>query len=138
MVMLDRQDYFNKAQDLLVDEDTYRLIMGVLLKTQKTHPNSQDYWGSRWNIYFTYKRLYPTGAVPPPPPNFMDSSKSTNMESPYAHCFQQGTVTFGVANELANTTSLLVVCSPHHINNTQHFVEHIKVIQLQDWLCMVF
>ena len=28
MVVLDKQDYIDKAQDLFLDKDTYRLIMG--------------------------------------------------------------------------------------------------------------
>ena len=42
-----------------------------------------------------------------------------------------GSVTYGVAKELAKILKPLVGKSPHHINSTQDFVEQVKHITLQ-------
>ena len=66
-IVLDKQDYLNKAQDVLADKDTYKPITGdptsrhknkliLTLRTMKVQGRLSD---------STYKRLYPTGTVPP-------------------------------------------------------------------------
>ena len=49
LIVLDRQDYFNKAEDLLIDKDTYRPIPGDFTsrqKKKKTYTNSKGYQSS--------------------------------------------------------------------------------------------
>ena len=46
-------------------------------------------------------------------------------------------ITHKIAKELASIISPLVGHSPHHIRKTQHFMDHIKSIQLQQGECMV-
>ena len=48
-----------------------------------------------------------------------------------AHCSSRHVVTYVLAKELANIIRPLVGHFPHHIRNTQLFIEHIKAIQLQ-------
>ena len=45
-------------------------------------------------------------------------------------------VTYEVAKELANIIRPLTGHSPHHIRNTQHFVQHTKAIQLKQGECI--
>ena len=47
-----------------------------------------------------------------------------------------GSVTYGVAKELAKILKPLVSKSPHHINSTQDFVEQVKHITLAPWECL--
>ena len=47
-----------------------------------------------------------------------------------------GSVTYGVAKELAKILQPLVGKSPHHINSTQDFVEQVKHITLAPWECL--
>ena len=83
------QHYLSKAQDLLADKDTYRPTAGdstirhrnkfiQTLRTIKSQGRQSD---------STYKRLYPTSAVPP---NFVVFPKSINVAPSQDHCFQQG------------------------------------------------
>ena len=45
--------------------------------------------------------------------------------------FIKGYIIYGVAKELANIIHPLVGQSPHHLRNTQHFVEHIRKVKLE-------
>ena len=47
-----------------------------------------------------------------------------------------GSVTYGVAKELAKILKPLVGKSPHHINSTQDFVEQVKHITLAPEECL--
>ena len=47
-----------------------------------------------------------------------------------------GSVTYGVAKELAKILKPLVGKSPHHINSTQDFVEQVKHITLAPGECL--
>ena len=47
-----------------------------------------------------------------------------------------GSVTYGVAKELANILKPLVGKSPHHINSTQDFVEQAKHFKLEAGECL--
>ena len=47
-----------------------------------------------------------------------------------------GSVTYGVAEELAKILKSLVGKSPHHINSTQYFVEQVKHIILAPGECL--
>ena len=67
VVVLDKKDYIDKAQDLLADKDTYRLITGDPIIKHKNRLiqilkfiKAQDELGDAM-----YKRLYHTSEVPP-------------------------------------------------------------------------
>ena len=47
-----------------------------------------------------------------------------------------GAITYRVARELANILRLLVRHSPHHIKNTQTFLEQVKSIRLEKGECI--
>ena len=47
-----------------------------------------------------------------------------------------GSVTYGVAKELAKILKPIVGKSPHHINSTQDFVEQVKHIALAPGECL--
>ena len=67
----------------------------------------------------------------------MASSRSTNqtllLKPIVSSC---GSVTYGVAKELAKILKPLVGKSPHHINNTQDFVEQAQHITLAPGECL--
>ena len=42
-----------------------------------------------------------------------------------------GSITYGVVKELSNIICPFIGQSPHHLRNTQHFVQHIKEVKLE-------
>ena len=63
----------------------------------------------------------------------MASPRSTNQWPIVSSC---GSVTYGVAKELAKILKPLVGKSPHHITSTQDFVEPAKQIKLEPGECL--
>ena len=103
MVIMDQQDYNTKAQALLQDTNTY--------KVQK------------------YKQLYPTSAVPPKFYGLPKIHKTGTLLRPIVS--SRGSITYGVAKELSHIIKPLVGQSPHHLKNTQHFIQQLQGIRLQ-------
>ena len=111
MVVMDRQDYINKAKHLL-NQNTYKTItkdptntiknkLINILKTIKTKS------GLGTNIY---KSMYPTGCVPP---KFYGLPKIHKPDTPLRPIVSScGSVTYGVAKELAKILKPLVGQSP--------------------------
>ena len=87
MVIMDQQDYINKAQSLLQDTNTYK----VLPKEPTSHLKNKlitllkDIKQTGGLNTQKYKQLYPTSAVPP---SSMACPKSIKQAPPQAHCFQ--------------------------------------------------
>ena len=78
--------------------------------------------------------MYPTGAVPP---KFYGLPKIHKPDTPLRPIVSScGTVTYGVAKELAKILKSLVVKSPKHINSTQDFVEQVRHITLVPGECL--
>ena len=78
--------------------------------------------------------MYPTGCVPPKFYGFPRIHKwDTPVRSIVSSC---GSVTYGVAKELAKILKPLVSKSPHHINSTRDFVEQVKHITLAPGECL--
>ena len=135
MVVMDRQDYINKANQLL-NQNTYKVIskdptntiknkLINILKTIKTKS------GLGTNIY---KSMYPTGCVPP---KFYGLPKIHKPDTPLRPIVSScGSVTYGVAKELAKILKPLVGKSPHHINSTQDFVEQARQFKLEPGECL--
>ena len=132
---MDIQDYINKANSLF-KENTYRSIPRYpttsiknklinILKRVKNQTGLDSY---------TYKSMYPTGCVPP---KFYGLPKihkpDTRLRPIVSSC---GSVTYGVAKELAKILKPLVGKSPHYINSTQDFVEPFKYITLAPGECL--
>ena len=78
--------------------------------------------------------MYPTGCVPP---KFNGLSKIHKLDTPLRPIVSScGSVTYGVAKELAKILKPLVGKSPHHINSIQDFVEQLKHITLAPGECL--
>ena len=130
MVVMDRDDYNIKAEELL-HQPTYRPIQNdptnkmknrliTLLKKIKTEGGLSE---------TTYKRLYPTGAGSP---KFYGIPKVHKQGIPLRPIVSSiGSATYNTAKELSRILKPLVGKSRHHIQNNQDFVEDLKGIQLQ-------
>ena len=82
----------------------------------------------------TYKSMYPTGCVPP---KFYGLPKIHKPDTPLRPIVSScGSVTYGVAKELAKILKPLVGKSPHHITSTQDFVEQAKHIKCKPEECL--
>ena len=115
MVIMDQQDYNNKAQALLQDTNTYRVLnkdptpqlknkLITLLKNIKQSGGLSTQ---------KYKQLYPTSAVPP---KFYGLPKIHKTGTPLRPIVSsRGSITYGVAKELSHIIKPLVGQSPHHL-----------------------
>ena len=71
------------------------------------------------------------------PPKFYGLPKIHKPDTPLRPIVSScGSVTYGVAKELAKILKPLVGKSPHHINSTQDFVEQVKHITLAPGECL--
>ena len=135
MVIMDRQDYINKANQLL-NQDTYKVITKDPTNTIKNKlinilKNIKTKTGLGTN---TYKSMYPTGCVSP---KFYGLPKIHKPDTPLRPIVSScGSVTYGVAKELAKILKPLVGKSPHHINSTQDFVEQARQFKLEPGECL--
>ena len=135
MVIMDRQDYINKANHLL-NQNTYRSIAkdptnSIKNKLINILKRVKNQTGLDSN---TYKSMYPTGCVPP---KFYGLPKIHKPDTPLRPIVSScGSVTYGVAKELAKILKPLVGKSPHHITSTQDFVEQAKQIKLEPGECL--
>ena len=135
MVVMDKQDYINKANQLL-NQNTYKVISKDPTNTIKNKLinilkgiKTKTGLGSN-----TYKSMYPTGCVPP---KFYGLPKINKPDTPLWPIVSScGSVTYGVAKELAKILKPLVGKSPHHINSTQDFVEQAKHFKLEAGECL--
>ena len=76
-----------------------------------------------------YKKMYPTGAVPP---KFYGLPKIHKRSIPLRPIVSsRGSISYEVAKELARILKPLVGSSSHHIKNTGDFIEQIKHVTLQ-------
>ena len=76
-----------------------------------------------------YKQLYPTSAVPP---KFYGLPKIHKTGTPLRPIVSsRGSITYGVAKELSNIIKPLVGQSPHHLKNTQHFIQQLQGKRLE-------
>ena len=135
MVIMDRQDYINKANQL-PNKNTYRSIgkdptISIKNKLINILKSVKSQTGLDSN---TYKSMYPTGCVCP---KFYCLPKIHKPDTPLRPIVSScGSVTYGVAKELANILNPLVGKSPHHITSTQDFVEQAKQIILEPGDCL--
>ena len=135
MVIIDRQDYINKANSLL-NQNNYRSIpsnptnsiKNQLISILKRVKNQTGLNGN------TYKSMYPTGCVPPKCYGLPTIHKSdTPLMDIVSSC---GYVNYGVDKELAKILNPLVGKSSHYINSTQDFMEQVKHITLTPGECL--
>ena len=125
MVVMDQQDYNNKAQALLQDTNTYQVLpkdptpqlKNKLISLSKHPPNR----GTQHPKIQT--KVYPTSAVPP---KFYGLPKIHKTGTPLRPIVSsRGSITYGIAKELSYIIKPLVGQSPHHLKNTQHFIQQL-------------
>ena len=76
-----------------------------------------------------YKQLYPTSAVPP---KFYGLPKIHKTGTPLRPIVSsRGSITYGIAKELSYIIKPLVGQSPHHLKNTQHFIQQLHGKKLE-------
>ena len=129
MVLMDRQDYINKSNKLL-SQPAYRAIPKDLTNKIKMQLiNLLKRVKSQTGLdYNTFKAMYPTGCGTPKVYGLPKIHKlDTPLRPRVSSC---GSVTYGVAKELTKILKPLVGKSPHHIKNTQDFVEQVKNVTL--------
>ena len=131
IVIMDKEDYQEKAKALLEDQGTYKALktdptgrlkskMINLLKKIKSEGGIDD---------ILHKKLYPTGAVTP---KFYGLPKIHKGGIPLRPIVSsRGSISYKVAKELARILKLLFGSYPHHIKNTGDFIEQIKQVKLQ-------
>ena len=129
MVVMDRDDYHQKAEALLQESaywpipndptNKYKTRLIALLKSIKTEGGINE---------STYRRLYPTGAGSP---KFYGLPKIHKESTPLRPIMSSiGAVTYSTSKELARILKPLVGKSPHHIYNNQDFIQHLKGITM--------
>ena len=130
LVVLDKEDYTAKSEELL-NQSNYKILktdpttkhknkLINLLKSIKTEGGIDD------NIY---RRLYPTGAVPP---KYYGLPKVHKTGMPLRPIISSvGSVTHATAKELTRIIKPLVGGSTHHVQNNQDFLQSIEGIQLK-------
>ena len=130
LVVLDKEGYIKKAEDLLED-NTYKKLAEDPTTKQKNKlisilRNIKAEGGLKEEMY---KRLYPTGAGSP---KFYGLPKIHKDGIPLRPIISTiGTVTYNTAKELARILKPLVGLSNHHIQNTMDFAEQIKEVKLK-------
>ena len=136
MVVLDSEDYTAKSETLL-HQSNYKVLktdptnkyknkLIGLLKTIKAEGGMDD---------ITYKRLYPTGAVPP---KYYGLPKVHKPGMPLRPIISSvGSVTHATAKELARIIKPLVGGSQHHVRNNMDFIHSIEGIQMKADECMM-
>ena len=121
MVVMDKEEYVSKAQDILqqpvyrsIPRDPTNKIKALLITKLRSiiRDNNLDDG--------MYKAMYPTGCV-----NHLRPLVSS-----------RGSVTYGVATVLSKVLKPLVGKSPHHIQSTGNFVSKAKGITLQLGECL--
>ena len=127
IVIMDKEDYQEKAKALLEDQGTYKALKtdptGRLKSKMINLPQKIKSEGGIDDIL--YKKLYPTGAVTPKLYGLPKIHKDGIPLRPIVS--SRGPISYEVAKELARILKPLVGSSPHHIKNTGDFIEQIKL-----------
>ena len=107
MVIMDKQDYNNKANSLLQDTNTYKVLNKDPTNSLKnkfiTIPKDIKQTGGLSST--KYKQLYPTSAVPH---KFYGLPKIHEVGTPRPIVSSRGSITYRVAKELAYIIKPLV------------------------------
>ena len=136
MVVMEKKEYIRKSEDLL-NQSTYIALttdptnkcknkLINLLKTLKAEGGIDNN---------TYKRLYPTGAVPP---KYYGLPKIHKKGTPLRPIISsRASATYETAKELAKILKPLIGKSPHHVYNNKDFLESIKDIKEEEDECIM-
>ena len=137
LVIMDRAEYNKKAEELL-NTRTYKKIPGDPTKKQKNKlisilKNIKVEGGLNEE---TYRRLYPTAAVPS---KFYGLPKIHKPGTPLRPIVSSiGAATYNTTKQLAKILKSLVGMSPHYVKNTRDFVEQLKDVRLKQGECIIF
>ena len=136
MVIMDRAEYNKKAEELL-NTGTYKKIPENPTKKQKHKLISvlKSIKAEGGLNEDTYRRIYPTAAVPS---KFYGLPKIHKPGIPLRPIVSSiGAATYNTAEELAKILKPLVGMSAHHIHNARDFVEQIKDVRLKQGECII-
>ena len=134
MIVMDKEDYIHKAEDLLgqpayriLDQDLTNRIKDKLITKLRTINETRLDEG-------TYKIMYTTGCVTP---KFYGLPKIHKTGTPLRPIVSsKGSVTYGRAKVLSKVFKPLVGKSTHHVKSTSDFVNKAKEITLQPVECL--
>ena len=118
MMVMEKEEYKKKSEDLL-KQATYRELTSDPTNKNKNKliqllKNIKSEGGINNTIY---KRLYPTGAVPP---KYYGLPKIHKAEVPLRPIISsRGSATYETAKDLARIIKPLVGRSPHHVQTTK-------------------
>ena len=136
MVVMDREDYNTKSEELL-QSSTYTILttdptnrhknkLISLLKSIKAEGGISE---------STYKRLYPTWATTP---KYYGLPKVHKKDTPLRPIVSSiGSVTYETAKELSRILKPLVGRSTHLVRNNQDFIHSIEEITVEPEECMM-
>ena len=125
MVVMDREEYIQKSEELL-NQPNYKILQTdpttkfkhkliSILQSIKSEGGIDEN---------TYKRLYPTGAKPP---KYYGLPKIHKPGMPCRPIISSiGSVTYATAKELSRILKPPVGRSPHHVMKNQVFLENIR------------
>jgi hypothetical protein len=130
-VVIKKEEYLEKCQDLLKDEKTY-----VKLKVDPTNKYKKDLVSILKDLKdrdvttpALHKKLYPTCDQPP---RFYGLPKVHKKNMPMRPIVSSiGTITYGCARYLADVLSPLVGKTVHHVKNSKEFVTEVREIKLE-------
>ena len=137
LVVMDRSDYTRKMKELQDDNNTYKPLkmdptnkqknkLITILRRIKTEARLED---------TIYKRMYLTGASSSILYGFPKIHKKNNPLRPIVS--SRGSMTYGVARELARILKPLTGNTIHHVNNSREFKDDIKKIKLEKGECII-
>ena len=129
MVSMDQQDYINKANALLQDTNTYKVL-------------NKDPTNSLKNKLITLLNdIKQEASITPHTNNYIPPMQSPQILWPSQNSqswhplktivYSRGSIIYGVATELAYIIKPLVGQSPHHLKNTQHFIQQLQGKRLE-------
>ena len=132
---MDREDYNNKAQELLNSpayrslprDPTNKIKAQLITKLRKIKKDSNLDEGM-------YRAMYPTGCAPPTFYGLPKIHKTGNLLRPIVSSMDS--VTYGVAKVISKVFKPLIGKSPHHIQSTGDFVSKAKRLTLQMGECL--
>ncbi|XP_072028434.1 uncharacterized protein [Amphiura filiformis] len=131
--VLNETDYRNKCSELLSDNNTYKRIgynptsgyrKKVCQFVNKLETDGAIIDKEKYNLILIPSQVFLLSMA------CQNSQTRTNPLRPIVSCI--GSVTYNLAKHLTKILSPIVGKSPHHITNTQDFVDKIKDIELGD------
>ena len=137
LVVIDKIDYTKKMNQLLEDKHTYRLLkMDPTNKQKNRLINILRRIKSEGRLEeSTYKKMYPTGTSSP---KLYGLPKIHKKEIPLRPIVSsQGSVSYGVAKELARILKPLSGNNNHQVLNSREFADEIKKIKLEEGECIM-